>query len=56
MKMTSEEQRMKRRERAIRKKEWQATLASYVEFAAYIVRLKREERQQSEAAEARSMR
>lgn len=46
--MTPEEQRMRRRERDLRRREWRAILESYVEFAAYIVRLKREERQQSE--------
>jgi hypothetical protein len=42
--VTLEEQRKNRRERAIRKKEWQTTLDKYAEFAAYMVYLKRQEK------------
>lgn len=46
--MTPEEQRMKRRGQDIRRKEWRVTVEKYAEFAAYIVSLKRKERQQSD--------
>jgi hypothetical protein len=43
--MSPEERNRERRERAIRKKEWKETLDKYADFAAYIVKRKREERQ-----------
>ena len=43
--MPPEERNRKRRERYKRKKEWEAILEKYIEFCAYIVKRKREERQ-----------
>jgi hypothetical protein len=43
--MSPEERNRERRERYKRKKEWQATLDRYAEFAAYIVNRKREEKE-----------
>jgi hypothetical protein len=44
--MSTEEQRRKRRERYARKKEWKAILAKWADFAAAMVQLKRERKQQ----------
>jgi hypothetical protein len=51
--MSTEEQRRRRRERYARKKEWKATLEKWVEFAAAMVQLKREEREQEGQSEER---
>jgi hypothetical protein len=42
--MSPEERNRERRARYKRKKEWQATLDKWAEFAAYMVYLKRQEK------------